>query len=39
MSLAQQHKGTPTGEIVEETVFIQLDLVEQLVIEVRESPW
>ncbi len=29
----------PTDHIVEETVFIQVDLVEQLVIEIRESPW
>jgi hypothetical protein len=32
-------QGPPSGQIVEETVFIQLDLVEQLVIEIRESPW
>jgi len=32
-------QGPPARQIVEETVFIQLDLVEQLVIEIRESPW
>lgn len=30
-------QGPPTGQIVEETVFIQLDLVEQLVIEIQEN--
>lgn len=42
MSLAPTAQGPappPTDHIVEETVFIQVDLVEQLVIEIRESPW